>query len=213
MEDSRPQDIHFAWDDIMEYKTSKAPKHGRRPAQHLSISEYPSDRNQKDYLIDSDVDNWSETESNFSTGRSSVAESHSTRTTVSFAGIEDHFDEDDHIDFPSYDDATHVRKVSDLCDGVSALPSLGSAEVPESSSLETIEHAEDDVAISEVPPSRHVDYLSHDWCEEDIWSSWKHLKSKRKVYNKKERLENAAWRIWEKERQNLPTISPESINW
>lgn len=197
----------------MEYKALiKAPKPGRRPAQHLSISEYPSDGNQKDDPYDSDVDTWSETESNLSTGRSSVAESHSTRTSVSFGGVEDPFGDEDQIEFPSYDDATHIRRVSDLCDGVSALPSLGSTEALESTSLETIEHAEDDVAISEVP-SRHVDYLSHNWCEEDIWSSWKHLKSKRKIYSKKERLENAAWRIWEKERRSLPTISPESINW
>jgi len=212
MEDSRPQDIHFAWDDIMEYKTFKTPKHGRRPARHLSISEYPSDGNQKDDLFDSDVDAWSETESSHSTGRSSVAESHSTRTSVSFGGVEDPFSDEDQIEFPSYEDPTHIGRVSDLCDGFSALPSLSSTETPVSTLLETIEKAEDDVAISEVP-SRHVDYLSHNWREEDIWSSWKHLKSKRKFYSTKERLENAAWRIWEKERQSLPTITPESINW
>jgi hypothetical protein len=212
MDDTGPQAVHFAWEDIMEYKTFKAPKHGRKPTRHLSLSEYPSSDGEP---TDSDVDTsqWSETESNISTGRSSVAGSHSTRTTFSLSGVDDFCGDEEQIDFPSYDDADlSGRRVSDLCDDFSSFPSISPTEDPESSSPEAIEHAEDDVAIS-ATPWRHVDYLSHDWCEEDIWSSWKHLRSKKKVYSKKERLENAAWRIWGKERQNLDTTTPESISW
>ncbi|EWY79679.1 hypothetical protein FOYG_17165 [Fusarium oxysporum NRRL 32931] len=36
------------------------------------------------------------------------------------------------------------------------------------------EHTKDDMAISN-RPSRHVDYLSHNWREEDIWSSWRYI--------------------------------------
>ena len=42
-------------------------------------------------------------------------------------------------------------------------------------------------------PSRHVDYLSHDWREEDIWSLWKLIVSRRGDYNNSARLEHASW--------------------
>lgn len=192
----------------MKYKNIQTPKHGKRPTRHLSISEYQDDP----YDSDVDASQWSETESSFSTGRSSVAGSHSTRTSISLSGPDDYFGDEEQLDFPSYDDAGHLKRVSDLCDDLSLLPPSNLPEQSESGSPEENEHAEDDVAISPMP-ERHVDYLSHDWLEEDIWSSWKHLRSKRKIYSKKERLENAAWRIWEKERQGLATVTPESINW
>ncbi|KAH0017125.1 hypothetical protein KCU86_g13143, partial [Aureobasidium melanogenum] len=70
----------------------------------------------------------------------------------------------------------------------------------------------DDTAIKH-EPSRHVDYLSHDWREEDIWSSWRHIVSQRKVYGQRSRLENASWRTWAKSKYHLPTVSPETLNW
>lgn len=74
------------------------------------------------------------------------------------------------------------------------------------------EHAEDDTAVSS-RPSRQVDYLSHDWREEDIWSSWRYIISKRSEFANSARLENASWRTWMKARNNLKTISPEELNW
>lgn len=70
-------------------------------------------------------------------------------------------------------------------------------------------------------PTRHVDFLSHEWHEQDIWSSWKYVntRERRKKYDSKqalangERLENAAWRTWTKAKYDLRTISPESLNW
>ena len=55
----------------------------------------------------------------------------------------------------------------------------------------------------QIRPLRNVDYLSHDWKEEDIWTSWKHIISERKVYNDSARLENASWRAWMKSKNKL----------
>jgi hypothetical protein len=72
--------------------------------------------------------------------------------------------------------------------------------------------AEDDTALKH-EPSRHVDYLSHNWREEDIWSSWKHIVSKRRVYGERSRLENASWRTWAKQKHHLKTVPADTLNW
>lgn len=72
--------------------------------------------------------------------------------------------------------------------------------------------AGDDSAI-EVEPTRHVDYLSHNWAEEEIWSSWRYVVSRRKEYNNSLRLENASWRTWMKSKYGLKTVSPDELNW
>ena len=83
------------------------------------------------------------------------------------------------------------------------------------SDAETLEIAQetmDDISLYP-DPSRHVDYLSHDWDEEDIWATWKRLQAKRQAPSVAERLDNATWRAWAKVRLNLKTVSPESFNW
>ncbi|KXL51020.1 hypothetical protein M433DRAFT_7125 [Acidomyces richmondensis BFW] len=70
----------------------------------------------------------------------------------------------------------------------------------------------DDTAIK-AEPKQHVDYLSHNWREEDIWSSWRHIVSQRRVYGQRSRLENASWRTWAKSKYQLRTVSPETLNW
>ncbi len=72
--------------------------------------------------------------------------------------------------------------------------------------------AEDDIAVCD-QPSRHVDYLSHDWAEEDVWASWRHIISRRRLYNNGARLENASWRSWSKIRSRLRTVSATQLNW
>ncbi|KAK5624665.1 hypothetical protein RRF57_000381 [Xylaria bambusicola] len=74
------------------------------------------------------------------------------------------------------------------------------------------EHAEDDTAVKH-HPTQHVDYLSHDWKEEDIWSSWRYIISKRTEFANSARLENASWRTWMKAKYKLRTVSPETLNW
>lgn len=74
------------------------------------------------------------------------------------------------------------------------------------------EHTKDDMAISN-RPSRHVDYLSHNWKEEDIWSSWRYIVMRRGDLLDSVRLENVAWRTWIQTKNNLKTISPETLDW
>lgn len=105
------------------------------------------------------------------------------------------------IVFPSYSEFSE--------DGTSFLIENFAAKVAHfESSHETM----DDISLSP-NPSRHVDYLSHDWSEEDIWATWKRLQSKRQAPNVAERLGNATWRAWAKVRLKLKTVSPESFNW
>jgi hypothetical protein len=77
----------------------------------------------------------------------------------------------------------------------------------------TLQAPSADDTLIEDEPSRHVDYLSHDWKEEDIWSSWRYVTSRRNDYSNGVRLENASWRTWAKAKHNLKTVSPESLNW
>ncbi|CZR56624.1 uncharacterized protein PAC_06513 [Phialocephala subalpina] len=77
---------------------------------------------------------------------------------------------------------------------------------------ERVEHTKDDTMVRD-QPSRNVDYLCHDWEEEDIWSSWKHIVSIRKAYGNTGRLENALWRAWTKSQYRLKTVPPETLNW
>jgi hypothetical protein len=79
-------------------------------------------------------------------------------------------------------------------------------------SHDRIKHPEDDSEV-QLQPSRHVDYLSHYWKEEDIWLSWKHIMTNRNAYENRVRLENALWRAWIKSKEKLKTIAPETLNW
>lgn len=70
----------------------------------------------------------------------------------------------------------------------------------------------DDTA-ARLEPSRNVDYLSHDWVEEDIWSSWRYIVSRRRHFGQCSREENASWRVWAKQKYKLKTVNPNTINW
>lgn len=73
-------------------------------------------------------------------------------------------------------------------------------------------YAEDDSdAMSR--PWRQVDYLSHEWIEEDIWSSWRYVISKRHELSNSSRLENASWRNWARTRKGLGTVPPYKLDW
>jgi hypothetical protein len=72
--------------------------------------------------------------------------------------------------------------------------------------------SEDDSAA--VPqPSMRVDYLSHIWKEEDVWTSWRFVIRTPKMYDNRARLENASWRSWAKYKHNLKTTHPKKLNW
>lgn len=125
--------------------------------------------------------------------------------------------DEDQIVSPSYD-VGYYGQVEDL-EPPASLWAGESYTVPPTSnrtstnvsrleSPDPVEHAEDDTAVR-IQPLRNVDYLSHNWREEDIWSSRKHIIRNRKAYNNSARLENASWRTWTKSK----TVSPESLNW
>ncbi|EPE26352.1 hypothetical protein GLAREA_02264 [Glarea lozoyensis ATCC 20868] len=204
MDEDIPQDEYFEWEDIISYKAATAPR-TMEDVTHSPINLF--NRHSNEDLYDSDVDASvrSEADSSISFGVFSSADSVSTHTSISHHGSEGYFDE--HSDFlPQYESPTSFRKhmlaPKGVIDPKSAQPDQ----------IEKIERAEDDTAII-APPSKHVDYLSHDWCEEDIWSTWKYLKSTRQVYKNSERLANASWRMWMKERHQLPETEPLAINW
>jgi hypothetical protein len=80
------------------------------------------------------------------------------------------------------------------------LISVSTKAVPDDSSLSTL-------------PRAQVDYLSHDWQEEDVWRSWRNMTRQKNEITNGMRLENASWRTWWKQRNKLKTISPETLNW
>jgi hypothetical protein len=119
-----------------------------------------------------------------------------------------------------YDDNLELSPISHTGDSytVSPVEHENSEEAshdisrPEIPGHEKSEYAEDDTAVSS-RPSRQVDYLSHEWKEEDIWSSWRYVVTRRGEFPNSARLENASWRAWMKAKNNLKTIFPESLNW
>lgn len=80
------------------------------------------------------------------------------------------------------------------------LISVSTNTVPDDSSLSTL-------------PRAQVDYLSHDWQEEDVWKSWRNMTRQKNEIANGMRLENASWRTWWKKRNKLKTVSPEKLNW
>lgn len=118
--------------------------------------------------------------------------------------------EDDDILFPSYDGsgAAVSDSASPTCDSRPTTP----ASPPREDDPDLPSGVRDDHDIRP-EPTRHVDYLSHDWKEEDIWSSWRYVIARRSKITNSMRLENASWRTWMKAKNNLRTISPEALNW
>ena len=80
------------------------------------------------------------------------------------------------------------------------LVSVSTNTIPDDSSLVTL-------------PRGQVDYLSHNWEEEDVWRSWRNMTRQKNEITNGIRLENASWRTWWKQRNNLKTVSPETLNW
>ena len=70
----------------------------------------------------------------------------------------------------------------------------------------------DDTAVLDLPRGQ-VDYLSHEWREEDVWRSWRSMTRLKNEIANGIRLENASWRTWWKQRNKLSTVSPETLNW
>ncbi|TKA68101.1 hypothetical protein B0A55_08570, partial [Friedmanniomyces simplex] len=132
--------------------------------------------------------------------------------THSISSLEAKCGNDDDISFPDY--GQFYQQSNSYAESQSSEEPVGSTttETTASDSPLPTPTVSDDTALKQ-EPSQHVDYLSHEWREEDIWSSWRHIVSQRKVYGQKSRLENASWRTWAKSKYHLRTISPETLNW
>lgn len=135
-------------------------------------------------------------------------------STPSYSSLDPNEDlryDEDEDQFPSFDNNTPISHPADA----QIHPNASSEDLTNESQANIStpsEPANDDNAIVH-EPTRHVDYLAHEWKEEDIWSSWRYIVARRKTINNSVRLENAAWRTWTKAKNNLKTISPESLNW
>ncbi|KAF8605804.1 hypothetical protein BDV93DRAFT_29147 [Ceratobasidium sp. AG-I] len=84
-----------------------------------------------------------------------------------------------------------------------------------SASISALAHqpVADDAHVVSNLPLICVDYLSHNWQEEDVWKSWRNMTRHKHEIANGVRLENASWRTWWKQRNKLRTISPETLNW
>lgn len=131
--------------------------------------------------------------------------------------------EEEDVVFPSYEDSgydTESKQLEPPTTPIVASPDAVTHSASDtclshlafSNTLRPHPTAGDDTAIQS-EPTRHVDYLSHNWKEEDIWASWRHIVAKRNVYSNSPRLENASWRTWTKSKYRLKTVSPETLNW
>jgi hypothetical protein len=145
----------------------------------------------------------------------------SETATISLYSSEDGDDEDHEMAFPSFDTEDYFNQGKELDPPVSEVSDTQSTTSPVTSSFQDEPQfdpssipkcAGDDNSIEDEPTTQ-VDYLSHDWKEEEVWASWKYVTSKKDRFNDAVRLENASWRAWSKSKDNLKIISPESLGW
>ncbi|KAJ9071968.1 protein phosphatase regulator [Entomophthora muscae] len=95
----------------------------------------------------------------------------------------------------------------------SAKLSYGSGCVSTGAGWETRMPTNDAVDGPSAPPSVCVDYLTHNWEDEDLARSWRAVARQHGSGVNCARLENASWRIWNKKRNNIPTLNPAELNW
>ena len=196
-----PQDEYFEWEDIMAYQTvgeDKVDENILLQSESLascarttkSVGVHPQPAFQ---LVESKT-----TEMATSTTKLSIR----TTLTLDTSCVEKKSSPaPSPINFPSY---------AEFADKGSAF--LIENLAAETENFENFRETMDDISLCP-EPARHVDYLSHNWTEEDVWESWRRLASKRKAHEMAKRLENASWRAWTKVRLNLKTVAPESFNW
>lgn len=133
--------------------------------------------------------------------------------------LDDSSSDDDQLAFPDYKPVARrlhheqdLANIRDSADYDRHAPTDTSFNDTPLTTPDPMPISEDDSAVRK-EPSHHVDYLSYEWREEDIWSSWRHIVEHRSVYGERSRLENASWRTWAKSQFKLRTVSPETLNW
>lgn len=203
--DPNPQELYFSCADIVAYRGAEPSNLSTQIQQNNSKSTgysfYSANSNRA--LLESDVDNsqYDETESNLSTGLGS------TNTSICLSGICDHDDSEDETSF--HGNGTPRHEI--LNDHLASINSSSVDALP-TKYPKLVKRAEDDTSAHLQPPG-HVDYLSYEWREEEIWASRKYVMSMRDRYSNLGRLDNALWRSWEKTRSQLKVVAPENLNW
>lgn len=146
---------------------------------------------------------------------SSIRSTPASSFSLDFKSDDDASSSDDEVlAFPAYNAADKSQKGDSEPSPSNPLlaPATPSPSDAPASTPDHVPVSEDDTNLRP-EPSQHVDYLSHEWKEEDIWSSWRHIVEHRSVYGERSRLENASWRQWAKLQYRLRTVTPESLNW
>jgi len=64
-----------------------------------------------------------------------------------------------------------------------------------------------------ITTAENVDYLSYNFDEMDLAVSWRMSTKQKKNVANGIRLENASWRSWNKQRNHLKTVNPQTVNW
>lgn len=145
---------------------------------------------------------------------------------------EDLASQDDGLGFPDYsndygselnphndesllDESGEVERPRSLPLPFAATAICGTMTVPMYREVHRLSPAiEDDIRLGEEPAGQ-VDYFGKAWKEEDIWSSWRYVVSRRRTYVLEEglRFENASWRSWSKSRFSLPEVGQDVVGW
>ncbi|KAK2759037.1 hypothetical protein FQN54_003136 [Arachnomyces sp. PD_36] len=130
-------------------------------------------------------------------------------------------DEDDDLGLPSFDGEDYFSQGKELDPPTSVVSDTQPTSSPETPTFQEQQEidqsnipktAGDDNSI-EIEPTSQVDYLSHEWKEEEVWASWRYVTSKKERFRDAVRLENASWRAWSKYKNNLKIVTPESLRW
>ncbi|KAG0170032.1 hypothetical protein DFQ28_004976 [Apophysomyces sp. BC1034] len=83
--------------------------------------------------------------------------------------------------------------------------------------MPTKQHTKDDdqsqQKLNVRTPEVCVDYLSYRFEEMDLAASWQLITKQKNDIVDGIRLENASWRTWAKQRSNLKTVHPQTLNW
>ena len=128
--------------------------------------------------------------------------------------IDNEDDGDDEVRFSSYDynEKLNQKGLKAQEEPEEVLSDASTEPLVDSQSWTVLTPAADDTLI-EYEPLRHVDYLFHEWRNEDIWASWRYVTKHKDTYSNGLRLENASWWTWMKIKRGLGTISPDTLNW
>ncbi|KAH7364728.1 hypothetical protein BKA65DRAFT_143753 [Rhexocercosporidium sp. MPI-PUGE-AT-0058] len=254
MDDSMPQDEYFEWEDIILYRapcevTTENGKECHQTLEYRRTFTHTFD----DSESDSDDFQWGD---ETGCERSASSSTTSIQTSFTFKSFRDTEKKDSPIDFPSYegiesDPSSSFEGIDIKLGGLQRLggiervgaietgtPIVEQTVFPDAPATlqkvdaiptferPTITETRDCSALC-LQPCGNVNYLLHQWQEEDVSASWKHLVTKRKTWcdisqldhsswkrhNTVARLENSSWRTWSKLRFGLRTVSPKTINW